>query len=361
MTRSQPVTPAIDFLEHLLNAPGPSGFEVRAARVWRRQAEGFADRVWTDVTGNSFASVNPEGRPRVMMAGHIDEIGLQVTHIDKDGFLYFDTIGGWDAQVLVGQRVRILGGAGEVPGVIGKKPIHLMKASVRTQASTVRDLWLDVGAGDRDAAGELGLRVGDSAVVAASLVRLAGDRIASRAIDNRIGAYVVLEALRRLAESPGSAGAVAVATVQEEIGYSGGGARTSAYSVDPDVALVVDVTFSTDAPDINKKELGEHKLGGGPVLSRGSAAHPVVFDRLTEVAEAEGISYSIQAAPRATRTDADGIHLVRTGVPTGLVSVPNRYMHSPNEIVSTSDLDAAANLLAAFVRSLGEGEDFTPR
>ncbi len=355
------MTPAIDFLEHLLNAPGPSGFEVRAARVWRQQAERFADRVWTDVTGNSFASVNPEGRPRVMMAGHIDEIGLQVTHIDKDGFLYFDTIGGWDAQVLVGQRVRILGGAGEVPGVIGKKPIHLMKASDRTKASKVRDLWIDVGAGDRDAAGELGLRVGDPAVVAASLVRLAGDRIASRAIDNRIGAYVVLEALRRLAESPGSAGAVAVATVQEEIGYSGGGARTSAYSVDPDVALVVDVTFSTDAPDINKKELGEHKLGGGPVLSRGSAAHPVVFDRLAEVAEAEGISYSIQAAPRATRTDADGIHLVRTGVPTGLVSVPNRYMHSPNEIVSTSDLDAAANLLAAFVRSLGDREDFTPR
>lgn len=355
------MTPAIDFLERLLNAPGPSGFEVRAARVWRQQAEGFADRVWTDVTGNSFAAVNSEGSPRVMMAGHVDEIGLQITHIDKDGFLYFDTIGGWDAQVLVGQRVRILGAAGEVPGVVGKKPIHLMQASDRTKASKVRDLWIDAGAGDRDAAAELGLRVGDPAVIDASLVRLAGDRIASRAIDNRIGAYVVLEALRRLAESPGSASAVAVATVQEEIGYSGGGARTSAYSVDPDVALVVDVTFSTDAPTINKKELGEHELGGGPVLSRGSAAHPVVFERLTQVAEAEGIAYTIQAAPRATRTDADGIHLVRTGVPTGLVSVPNRYMHSPNEIVSVADLDAAANLLAAFVRSLGENEDFTPR
>ena len=352
------MTREIDFLERLLNAPGPSGFEVRAARVWRRRAESFADRVWTDVTGNSFAAVNLEGRPRVMMAGHVDEIGLQITHIDKDGFLYFDTIGGWDAQVLVGQRVRILGAAEEVSGVIGKKPIHLMQASDRTKA---RDLWIDVGAGDRDAVGELGLRVGDPAVIDASLVRLAGDRIASRAIDNRIGAYVVLEALRRLAESPGSAGAVAVATVQEEIGYSGGGARPSAYSVDPDLALVVDVTFSTDAPTINKKELGEHELGGGPVLSRGSAAHPVVFDRLTRVAEAQGISYSIQAAPRATRTDADGIHLVRTGVPTGLVSVPNRYMHSPNEIVSTSDLDAAANLLAAFVRDLGDDEDFTPR
>ena len=355
------MTQDIDFLERLLNAAGPSGFEVAPARVWRQEAEGFADQVWTDVTGNSFASVNPDGRPRVMMAGHVDEIGLQVTHIDKDGFLYFDGIGGWDPQVLVGQRVRILGRDGEVPGVIGKKPIHLMLVADRTKASRIRDLWIDVGAEDREATVKLGLRVGDPAVIDASLVRLAGDRIASRAIDNRIGAYVVLEALRRLAESPGSAGTVAVATAQEEIGYSGGGARTSAYAVDPDVALVVDVTFSTDAPDINKKEIGEHRLGGGPVLSRGSAAHPVVFDRLTQVADAEGISYSIQAAPRATRTDADGIHLVRTGVPTGLVSVPNRYMHSPNEIVSISDLDAAANLLAAFVRSLSEDDDFTPR
>ena len=355
------MTQDIDFLERLLNAAGPSGFEVAPARVWRQEAEGFADQVWTDVTGNSFASVNPDGRPRVMMAGHVDEIGLQVTHIDKDGFLYFDGIGGWDPQVLVGQRVRILGRDGEVPGVIGKKPIHLMLVADRTKASRIRDLWIDVGAEDREATVKLGLRVGDPAVIDASLVRLAGDRIASRAIDNRIGAYVVLEALRRLAESPGSAGTVAVATAQEEIGYSGGGARTSAYAVDPDVALVVDVTFSTDAPDINKKEIGEHRLGGGPVLSRGSAAHPVVFDRLTQVADAEDISYSIQAAPRATRTDADGIHLVRTGVPTGLVSVPNRYMHSPNEIVSISDLGAAANLLAAFVRSLSEDEDFTPR
>ena len=355
------MTQDIDFLERLLNAAGPSGFEVAPARVWRQEAEGFADQVWTDVTGNSFASVNPDGRPRVMMAGHVDEIGLQVTHIDKDGFLYFDGIGGWDPQVLVGQRVRILGRDGEVPGVIGKKPIHLMLVADRTKASRIRDLWIDVGAEDREATVKLGLRVGDPAVIDASLVRLAGDRIASRAIDNRIGAYVVLEALRRLAESPGSAGTVAVATAQEEIGYSGGGARTSAYAVDPDVALVVDVTFSTDAPDINKKEIGEHRLGGGPVLSRGSAAHPVVFDRLTQVADAEDISYSIQAAPRATRTDADGIHLVRTGVPTGLVSVPNRYMHSPNEIVSISDLDAAANLLAAFVRSLSDDEDFTPR
>ena len=193
------------------------------------------------------------------------------------------------------------------------------------------------------------------------LVRLAGDRIASRSIDNRIGAYVVLEALRILSENPPQAGALAVATVQEEIAYTGGGARSSAFALEPEVALVVDVTFSTDVPDIEKKELGEHKIGGGPVLSRGSAAHPVVFQRLVEAAEAEGIGYTIQAAPRATRTDADAIHLTRMGVPTGLISVPNRYMHSPNEIVSLDDLRQTAALLAAFIRRLDPETDFTPR
>jgi endoglucanase len=197
-------------------------------------------------------------------------------------------------------------------------------------------------------------------VLSQGMVRLAGDRIASRAIDDRIGAFVVLEALRLLAEHPARASATAVATTQEEIGYSGGGARTSAYVLEPDVAIVVDVTFSTDVPDIEKKELGEHKLGGGPVLSRGSASHDGVFDLLASVAEEEGIPYSVQAAPKATRTDADGIYLVRRGVPTGVVSIPNRYMHSPNEVVSMHDVDAAARLIAAFVRRLEPDTDFTP-
>lgn len=193
------------------------------------------------------------------------------------------------------------------------------------------------------------------------MVRLAGGKIASRAIDNRIGAYVVLEALRLLAPDPGAACVMAVATAQEEIGYQGGGARSSAFALKPDVALVVDVTFSTDVPDLEKRELGDHAIGGGPVLSRGSAAHPVVFDRLVDAAEREGIPHTYQAAPRATRTDADGIHLTRSGVPTGLVSVPNRYMHSPNEVVSLEDLDRTARLLAAFVRDLSADSDFTPR
>lgn len=349
-----------DFLGRLLDARGPSGFEVAAARVWRREAEGFAQEVWTDVTGNSIASVNPEGAPRVMMAGHIDEIGLQVTFIDEKGFLFFEEIGGWDPQVLVGQRVRILTRENQVPGVIGKKPIHLLKAEEREKATKAGELWVDLGAESQEEVGKLGVRVGDPMVLDGGMVRLAGDRIASRAVDNRIGAYVVLEALRLLSQDPPRAAAFAVATVQEEIGYSGGGARASAYSLEPDVALVVDVTFSTDVPDVEKKALGDHRLGGGPVLSRGSANHPVVVDGLVEAAEGAGISFTLQAAPRSTRTDADGIHLVRFGVPTGLVSVPNRYMHSPNEVVSLSDLDAAARLLAAYVRSLNAETDFTP-
>jgi endoglucanase len=312
--------------------------------------------------GNTMAVVNPDGLPRVMMAGHIDEIGLQITHIDEDGFLYFAEIGGWDPQVIVGQRMRLLGSSGDVPGVVGKKAIHLQKDEERKKVSEISDLWVDVGVDSRDATLALGLRVGDAMVIDADMVRLAGDRVASRAIDNRIGAYVVLEALRLLSEASPTSSAVAVATVQEEIGGSGGGgARNSAYAVKPDVALVVDVTFSTDVPNMNKNEVGEHELGGGPVLSRGSAAHPIVFDRLVEAAESEGIPYTIQAAPRATRTDADSIYLTRAGVPTGLVSVPNRYMHSPNEIVSLSDVERTSRLLAAFVSSLDASTDFTPR
>jgi endoglucanase len=351
----------ISFLEKLLDAAGPSGFEIRPARVWREEAGAFADDVRVDVSGNSFASLNPEGRPRVMLAGHVDEIGLQVTWIDEKGFLYIDEIGGWDPQVLVGQRVSILGRGGDVPGVIGKKPIHLIKPEDRTKATKTKDLWVDVGATSRDEVAELGLRVGDPMVLAQGVVHLAGDRIASRAIDNRIGAYVVLEAVRLLAGERPTASVTAVATVQEEIGYSGGGARTSAFSLEPDVAIAVDVTFSTDVPDVEKKELGEHLVGGGPVLSRGSASHNEVFEALVRVAESEGISHTIQASPRSTRTDADAIYLTRAGVPTGLISVPNRYMHSPNEVVSVADLKATARLIAAFVRSLGPDTDFTPR
>jgi putative aminopeptidase FrvX len=354
-------TQSREFLRRLLDAPGPSGFEARAARVWREEAGRFCEGVQADVSGNSLATVNPGGSPRVMLAGHIDEIGLMLTHIDEDGFLYFAGIGGWDPQVLVGQRVRLLTKDGDVLGVVGRKPIHLMKGDDKDKASKIEDLWIDIGAASREAVQRRGVRVGDAGVLEAPVVDLDEDLVASRAIDNRIGAFVVLEALRLLAVDPPAASVTAVATTQEEIGYSGGGARTSAYRLDPEVALVVDVTFATDSPGVEKKELGEHKLGGGPVLGRGSAVHPVVFDRLVAAAEREGIPYTISAQARYTATDADAIYLSRAGVATGLVSVPNRYMHSPNEVVSRSDLVLAARLLAAFVRDLGPGTDLVPR
>lgn len=351
---------SLSFLKTLLDTPAPSGFEAAAARVWRDEAKTFADDVTADVAGNSIAVLNGGGSPRIMLAGHIDEIGVMITHIDDEGFLYFEGIGGWDSQVLVGQRIRIIAKAAHVIGVIGKKPIHLMKQEDKEKVSKVEDLWIDVGAENRQAALDRGLRVGDPGVIDSSLVQLTDDLIASRSVDNRIGAFVVLEALRLLSASVPKAMVAAVATAQEEIGYSGGGARTAAYKLDPQLALVVDVTFSTDAPCIEKKEVGDHKLGGGPVLTRGSAAHTVVFERLVEVAEREKIPYTISASPRFTSTDADAIYLSRTGVATGVISVPNRYMHSPNEIVSLRDLEATAALIAAFCRDVSASDDWTP-
>lgn len=353
---------SFEFLKRLLNTPGPSGFETAAARVWRDEAKGFADTVDVDVSGNSIATLGGEGKPRVMLAGHIDEIGVMITHIDDDGFLYFDGIGGWDSQVLVGQRIRILSRGGDVLGVIGKKPIHLMKGDERDKVSKISDLWIDIGAYKREGVKEKGVRVGDPGVVDMPLIDFGNGLIASRSIDNRIGAFVVLETLRLLAKERPTAYVAAVATTQEEIGfYSGGGASTSAFRIEPDVAVVVDVTFSTDAPGIDKKEVGDHKLGGGPVLSRGSASNALLFERLATIAEREDIPYTINAAPKWTSTDADGIFLSRAGVATAVLSVPNRYMHSPNEMVDVKDLEATARLVAAFCRDLKAGEDFIHR
>ncbi len=350
----------LEFLKRLLDTPGPSGFETAPARVWREEVKQFADEVAADVHGNSVASLNPKGKPRLMLAGHIDEIGLQVTHIDDEGYLYFAGIGGWDPQVLVGQRVVLAGLKGSVRGVIGKQAVHLMKKEDVDKVSKISDLWIDIGAGKKAEAAER-VRVGDAGVLDAEAQEFPNRRIVSRSIDNRIGAYVVAEALRLLAqERPKHAGVFAVATTREEIAWMGGGARTSAVGIDPQVALVVDVTHATDWPGAEKKRAGEHSLGGGPVLSRGSAVSPVVFELLAECAGAEQIPYSIQAAPHDTGTDADAIYNALRGIPTGLVSVPNRYMHSPNEMVALEDLERAARLCAAFARRLDPKLSFIP-
>jgi endoglucanase len=352
---------SLKFLKRLLDTPGPSGFEAAPARVWRAEAERFADRVVADVGGNSLATVNPGGAPRVMFAGHIDEIGVMVVHIDDDGYVHFDPIGGWDEQVFVGQRVVLLGRGGPVPGVIGKKAIHLMEKEEREKVSRAQDLWIDIGAANRAEAEER-LRVGDAGVLASSVQEYPNGRIVSRSLDNRIGAFVVLEALRLLAEERPSAAVTAVATTQEEIAWTtGGGARTSATGLEAQAAIVVDVTHATDYPGVEKKRHGDIRLGGGVVLSRGSAVNPAVFDLLVAAAEREQIPFRVQAAPKYTGTDADSIYTSNRGVATGLVSVPNRYMHSPNEMVALEDLDRAARLLAAFARGVSGETDFVPR
>jgi putative aminopeptidase FrvX len=342
------------FLKNLLSTPGPSGDEIAAARVWRGEARSFADKVWADVRGNSFAQIG-DGGPRVLLAGHIDEIGLMISHIDEDGYLYFSALGGWDAQVLVGQRVRLLGLAGEVLGVIGKKPIHLMKPADRDNASKIEGMWIDIGAKNKAEALEK-VHIGGVGVIDSQPLEMPNGRIVSRSLDNRIGAYTVLEALRLLSENRPSASVVAVATTQEETSFAG--ATTAAYSFDPQIAIAVDVTFATDHPESDKRQYGDVKLGGGPVLSRGAANTPTVFSRLTSIASEQEIPYSVQVTPRYTGTDADAIHMIRGGVATGVVSIPNRYMHSPNEMVDLADVENAAKLIAAFVRSIKEANEF---
>jgi endoglucanase len=348
---------SVAFLKRLLATVSPSGDEAAAARLWRDEAAGFADQVYSDVQGSAFAILNG-ATPRVLLAGHIDEIGVMISHIDDEGYLYFMTIGGWDSQVLVGQRVLLLGRQGQVIGVVGKKPIHLMKDEDRSQASKIESLWIDIGAANRAEAAER-VRVGATGVIDVPVYEFPNQRIVSRGIDNRIGAFTVLEALRLLAQDRPRATVAAVATSQEEITFAG--AHTAAYSFEPHVAIVVDVTFATDHPESDKKQNGDVKLGGGPVLSRGSANSPVVYDMLLDIAEREHIPYTVQVAPRYTGTDADAIHISRSGVATAVVSIPNRYMHSPNEMIELSDVTNAAKLIAAFVRTLSVETSFIPQ
>jgi putative aminopeptidase FrvX len=347
-----------EVLRDLLTAHGPSGNETAPAAVWRAAAESFGAEVDTDVLGTPRARVAGAGSDprRLLVMGHIDEIGLIVTHIDDEGYLWFAEVGGWDAQVLVGQRVAVATRAGALPGVIGRKPIHLLREEDRKKVAEVRELHIDIGAKDGEQAAGL-VRIGDVAVIAADPLELPNGRIAARALDNRIGSFVALEAARLLAQAGGAQWElIAVAAVQEETTF--GGSRTSAFALDPHAAIVVDGTHATDAPGIEVKQTGKHELGSGPVLSRGSTLHPSLFELLHETAEREGIPFTVEAAGRNTGTDADAVHLSRGGVPTALVSVPMRYMHSPVELVALSDVHACARLIAAAARTLDAQSTF---
>ncbi|MDX6380764.1 MAG: hypothetical protein QOI57_1788 [Rubrobacteraceae bacterium] len=344
-----------EFLKTLLSIPGPSGYEGAVAKAWRTEAEKFAE-IRGDSMGNSFATLNGGGTPRVMLAGHIDEIGLMITHVEDQGLLRFQGVGGWDPQVLVGQRVLVQTKNGEVPGVIGKKAIHVMEPEERKKVSEIKSLWIDIGAKEGDEAKER-IRVGDVAVIDQHILELPNGRLASRALDNRTGAFVVLEALRLLSEEEGlAAEVVAVASVQEEIGLYG--ARGAAFGLDPDAAIAVDVTHATDTPGIPKNEHGDHALGSGPVITRAANLSPIITEGLIAAAEEAEIAYTLEADSRSTSTDADAIQFTRAGIATGLVSVPTRYMHSPNEIVTLEDLENCARLIASYIKGLSKDTDF---
>jgi putative aminopeptidase FrvX len=337
-------------LRSLLTATGPSGYETAPAAVFREAAGAFAE-VSGDVMGSSWARVKgtAEG-PTLAIVGHIDEIGLIVTHIDDDGYLRFIGVGGWDTQILVGQRVELTTRDGLVPGVIGKKPIHLLKDEERKKVAEIKELHIDVGAKNGEEARGM-VRIGDTAVISGEPVDLPNGRAASRSMDNRLGCYVAYEAARLVAEAGGAAGdVVAVAAVQEETTF--GGAQTTAYALRPDLAIIVDVTHATDAPGIDLNDLGSHPFGSGPVIERGSNLHPAVFELLHEAGEADGIPFTVAASARHTGTDADAMHVSRGGIPCGLIGVPLRYMHSPVEMVDLADVDAAARLIAAAARRL---------
>jgi putative aminopeptidase FrvX len=333
----------------LLSARGPSGYETAPAAVWRAAAGVFAE-VSTDLVGTPLALVGPahgyESAPRrLLVMGHIDEIGLIVTHIDDEGFLCFREVGGWDAQILVGQRVILDTSDGPVKGVVGKKPIHLLRDEERKKVAEIRELHIDIGALDGKQARKL-VRIGDVAVIDSEPIQLPNGRLTSRALDNRLGSFVALEAARIVAAAGGAKWELAaVAAAQEETTF--GGSRTSAFALEPDAAIVIDVTHATDAPGIDVKEAGKHELGSGPVISRGSTLHDGVFELLFQTAEKEKIPFTIEASGRATGTDADAVHISRGGVPTGLVSIPIRYMHSPVELVQLDDVHACARLIAA--------------
>ena len=347
-----------NFLKAIEETPSVSGFEQPVGQIIRKYVKPFADDVRTDVHGNTIVSLNPSGKPRVMLAGHYDQIGLMVRYITDEGFIYFSAVGGIDATVLPGSAVTIHTRNGPVAGVIGRKPFHLMKPEERGQGKVeFTDLWIDIGVPNKAEALKK-VAIADPVTYRLGLERLGEDLITSPGLDDKVGAFVVMETLRLLAERKPKCAAFGVATVQEEIGLRG--ARTSCYDLDPLVGIAVDVTHATDNPGADKRMAGECALGKGPVIDRGPNINPVLGNLLIDTAEKKKIPYQIGAAPGATGTDANAIQISRSGVAAALVSIPNRYMHTQVEVVSLTDLENCAKLLAETLARIDAKTSFIP-
>lgn len=348
---------SLAFLKNLVNTPSPSGHEMRGQRVWLDYVKEFADETFSDAYGNCVAVLNKGGSPRVMLAGHADEIGMVVNFIDKDGYLYVRKLGGIDPAITKAQRVVVHAKQGPVPGVVGNVAPHLMKEEGERKAPKIHELFIDIGATSQQEAKKL-VRIGDPITLADQFEILREDIAVARAFDNRIGTFAVAETLRLLSADRKKlkAEVCAVSNIMEETGLLG--ARQIAYSLQPDVAVVVDVTHATDYPTVNQQQHGEIKLGKGPAITHGGCNHPDVVERLETAAEDEGITLQHEAMSATSGTDTDVIFWTRGGIPSGLVSLPNRYMHSPVELISLKDLEQIPRLLAAFARSLKRGEQF---
>ncbi len=349
------------FLQKLLDTPSPSGFEQAIQAVVRDRAAAFSDTVTTDAHGNVFAARHPVGQPadalRIMLAGHCDQIGLMVQHVDAEGFIYVQPIGGWDVQVLIGQYLAVHTKSGPHIGVISRKAIHLQTPEERKKVPEFHDIWIDLGFKNKEDADKV-VRCGDAVTFVLGYRPLRNGLAASPAMDDKVGLWVVMEALRLLQGRELRASVFSISTVAEEVGLRG--ATTATYTVNPHVGIAVDVCHATDTPGSDKKQLGEVKCGAGPVLFRGANINPRVFDLLEATATANAIPFQIRGAPRATGTDANTMQISRQGVAVGLIGIPNRYMHSPVEIVHLDDLSNAAKLLAEFCAAVGPEHDWTP-
>ena len=348
---------SLQFLETLVNTPSPVGYETRGQQVWMEYVKQFADETSSDAYGNCVAVFNKGGSPRVMLAGHADEIALSVNYIDDDGFIYVKRMGGVDAMVSKAQRVTIHSAKGPVKGVIGHPPPHMIRVEGKPKVPKIHELFIDIGAKNRQAAGRR-VRVGDPITVNQDFEMLHGDLAVARAFDNRIGTFAVAEVLRLLSESKRKlhAEVCAVSNIQEEVGLFG--ARQIAYSLEPDVALVVDVTHATDYPTIKKTTHGDVQMGKGPTLTHGVCNHPEVVRRLEQVAKKTRIPLQHETISATSGTDTDVIFWTRGGIASALISLPNRYMHSPVELVSLKDLEQIPRLMAGFAESLKAGEVF---
>jgi putative aminopeptidase FrvX len=349
---------SLNFLRKLVNTPSPTGHEVRGQRVWLDYVKPFADETFSDAYGNCVAVLNKGGSPRVMLAAHADEIAMAVNYISDDGFIYVRKMGGIDAAITKAQRVTIHTRDGAVKGVVGNVAPHLTRGDDdKPKVPKMHDLFIDIGVGSRKDAEKL-VRVGDPITLVDEFDLLRNDLAVARAFDNRIGTFAVAEALRLLNESKGKLAAevCAVSNVQEEVGLLG--ARQIAYSLKPDIAVVVDVTHATDYPTVNKAQHGDVKVGQGPAVTHGGCNHPDVVARLESVAKAKKIPLQHEAISGTSGTDTDVIFWTRGGISSALVSLPNRYMHSPVEVVSLKDLEQIPELLAAFTQSLKKGEQF---